>query len=86
MKKSDPFNRIKHLLTTWGKWKYARYAKSLGYSSRSPIADFGMPRCGSVHDSEIPNGTQTEVAWLDVIIDGWSRRKSKLSTVLMLCN
>lgn len=70
MKKSDPFNRIKYLLKTWGKWKYARYAKSLGYSSRSPIANFGMPRTGSAHDSEVPNGTQTEVAWLDVIIDG----------------
>lgn len=69
MKKHDPLNRIKYLLTAWGRWKYAKYAKGIGYSSTSPIANFGMPRTGGVYDTEIPNGTATEVAWLDVVIE-----------------
>lgn len=82
MKKHDPLNRIKFLLTSWGKWKYAKYAKGIGYSSTSPIANFGMPRTGGVYDTEIPNGTATEVAWLDLVIETLdSKEKQVLNCV-----
>lgn len=78
MKKSDPLNRIKYLLTAWGKWKYAKYAKGIGYAKASPIANFGMPRTGTVHDSEIPNGTATEVAWLDLVIETLENKEKQV--------
>ena len=61
-------NRVKFLLEKWGRRKARDYSKAVGYASKSPLADFGMPRCGSVHDSSEPLGVSTEIVALDAAI------------------
>ena len=61
-------NRVKFLLEKWGRRKARDYSRGVGYASKSPLASFGVPRCGGVYDSSEPLGVDNELLELDAAI------------------
>lgn len=61
-------NRVKFLLEKWGRRKARDYSKGVGYPSMSTLANFGMPRCGAVHDSNEPLDVSTEIVAIEAAI------------------